>query len=69
MKTILIQLIRLYQLAISPMLGSCCRFDPTCSDYALDALKKYGWYKGLWLAVKRVVKCHPWHPGGHHPVE
>lgn len=64
MKTILKLLIRFYQLALSPLLGPCCRFYPTCSHYALEALDKHGVFKGLFLILKRLLKCHPWHPGG-----
>ncbi len=64
MKTILKLLIKIYQWALSPLLGPCCRFYPTCSQYALDALDKHGLWKGLILTIKRVVKCNPWHPGG-----
>lgn len=60
-------LIRLYQLTISPFLGKVCRFEPTCSEYAIEALKKYGVFKGSWLAIKRICRCHPWHPGGFDP--
>ncbi|MCY3885474.1 MAG: membrane protein insertion efficiency factor YidD [Gammaproteobacteria bacterium] len=56
--------IRLYQFAISPMLGPRCRFYPTCSCYALEALKTHGLLRGSWLTLKRVCKCHPFHPGG-----
>jgi putative membrane protein insertion efficiency factor len=59
----LIALIRIYQWVLSPYIGPKCRYEPTCSHYALDALKKYGLFKGIWLAVKRVSRCHPW--GGH----
>ena len=59
-----LKLIRLYQLAISPFLGNCCRFYPSCSEYALEAVKKHGVFKGSYLSLKRVVKCHPLHPGG-----
>ncbi|MCF8199393.1 MAG: membrane protein insertion efficiency factor YidD [Sulfuritalea sp.] len=61
-------LIRAYQLAISPMLGNRCRFHPSCSDYSMDALRRHGLFKGLWLSAKRVGRCHPWHPGGYDPV-
>ncbi len=61
---LLLKLIRLYQLCISPFLGECCRFYPTCSDYAMQAVEKHGCWKGVWLAIKRVVKCHPWNKGG-----
>jgi uncharacterized protein len=64
MRFLIVKLIRLYQLCLSPFLGQCCRFYPTCSDYAIEATRKYGFLKGGWLAVKRLVKCHPWHEGG-----
>jgi putative membrane protein insertion efficiency factor len=72
MKTLLIAplvgLIRLYKYAISPFLGSRCRFYPSCSEYAVEALQRYGALQGLWLALRRVSHCHPWHPGGYDPV-
>jgi putative membrane protein insertion efficiency factor len=65
----LILLVRSYQLLVSPLLPpNTCRFHPTCSQYAIDALKKYGSIKGTYLSVKRVSKCHPWHPGGYDPA-
>lgn len=64
----LVGLVRLYQLAISPFLGRSCRFHPTCSEYAIDALKRHGPGRGLWLAIRRIGRCHPWHPGGFDPV-
>ncbi len=63
-----IGLIKLYQWIISPWLGQKCRYNPTCSHYAVEALKKYGPIKGLWLAVKRVGRCHPWGGHGYDPV-
>jgi len=57
-----------YQLIISPWLGPKCRFTPTCSQYGIDALKKYGPFKGLWLTIKRLSKCHPWGPSGLDPL-
>ncbi|MCA9039842.1 MAG: membrane protein insertion efficiency factor YidD [Planctomycetaceae bacterium] len=60
-------LIRLYQLTISPLLGPNCRFHPTCSEYAILALKKHGLLKGTYKAIKRILSCHPWHPGGYDP--
>lgn len=66
--TPLILLVKLYQYAISPMLGRSCRFHPTCSEYAVEALQRHGAFKGLWLAVRRIGRCHPWHPGGFDPV-
>ncbi len=65
---IFISLIRFYQLFISPMLGPHCRFTPTCSQYALEAIKTYGPLKGIILTIKRISKCHPFHMGGHDPV-
>ncbi|MBX3718714.1 MAG: membrane protein insertion efficiency factor YidD [Parachlamydiales bacterium] len=64
MKYLFIFLVRLYQLTLSPFLGKRCRFYPSCSDYAIDAVKKHGAWKGSWLTAKRLVKCQPWHPGG-----
>lgn len=68
MKHILIALVRFYQYAISPMLGRRCRYFPTCSEYTVDAIRKYGAIKGGWLGAKRICRCHPWHPGGYDPV-
>ncbi|AXH63441.1 membrane protein insertion efficiency factor YidD [Providencia huaxiensis] len=65
---ILIMLIRGYQLAISPLLGPRCRFNPTCSNYGIEALRRFGMLKGSWLTAKRVLKCHPLHAGGDDPV-
>ena len=64
----LIQLVRLYRLAISPWFGSNCRFDPTCSSYAIEALQVHGIFKGTWLAVRRIGRCHPWGGSGYDPV-
>ena len=64
----LIQLVRLYRLAISPWLGANCRFDPTCSSYAIEALEVHGVLKGTWLAVRRIGRCHPWGGSGYDPV-
>jgi putative membrane protein insertion efficiency factor len=61
-------LIRVYQKVISPWLGPSCRFTPTCSQYAVEALQKYGAVKGLWLAIKRIARCNPWGGHGHDPV-
>ncbi|MGC3872301.1 membrane protein insertion efficiency factor YidD [Halomonas sp. GXIMD04776] len=65
---LLIGIIRLYQYGISPLLGPRCRFWPSCSHYAIEALQLYGPFKGGWLALKRILKCHPWHAGGIDPV-
>jgi uncharacterized protein len=59
----LIALVRIYQWGISPLLGPRCRFTPSCSHYAVEALQKHGLIKGLWLAIRRIARCHPW--GGH----
>lgn len=61
-------LIRAYQICISPLHPPCCRFTPTCSAYALEAIKKYGPVKGLYLSIKRILKCNPYHEGGYDPV-
>ena len=65
----LIGLIRVYQLVISPWLGPQCRFTPSCSVYAVEALRKYGLFKGTWLALRRISSCHPWGRQGHDPVK
>lgn len=69
MKKILIKLIRIYRKYISPMKAPCCRFYPTCSQYAIEAIEKYGALKGSFLAIKRILKCHPFNKGGYDPVE
>ncbi len=68
MKRLVIGLVRIYQYAISPFLGRSCRHVPSCSEYMVDAVQKYGAFRGGWLGVKRVCRCHPWHPGGYDPV-
>ncbi len=68
-KCFMIFLIRFYQLFISPLLGNNCRYYPTCSQYAIDAIEKKGVLKGSWMAVKRICRCHPWHDGGYDPVK
>lgn len=67
-RRIVVGLIKGYKLAISPLLGPCCRFQPTCSVYCMQAVDRHGVVKGVWLCVKRIVKCHPFHPGGFDPV-
>lgn len=64
----LIGLVRAYKYLVSPYLGNRCRFDPSCSEYAIEALRRHGASRGLWLALRRVSRCHPWHPGGFDPV-
>lgn len=66
--SVLVLLVRGYQLFISPLLGPRCRFYPTCSQYAIQALRTHGLFKGTWLAARRIVRCHPWLPGGYDPV-
>ena len=68
MKRFLVIMIRLYQKFISPLKGQTCRFYPSCSEYCAQAIMKYGLIKGSWKAIKRILKCHPFHPGGHDPV-
>jgi putative membrane protein insertion efficiency factor len=57
-----------YRNGVSPMMGMHCRFHPSCSAYALEALERHGAARGVWLALKRLTRCHPWHPGGYDPV-
>lgn len=64
----LIGLIRLYQWTLSGLVGPCCRFVPSCSSYWVEALRAHGLLKGIWLGVRRLAKCHPFHPGGWDPV-
>ena len=68
MKKIIIYLIKFYQITLSPLLGSNCRFQPTCSQYTIEAIKHHGVVKGLNLGIKRISKCHPWGPKGYDPV-
>lgn len=65
---ILIGLVRFYQICISPLKPRSCRFYPTCSAYAIEALQKFGPFKGSYLTIKRILKCHPFHPGGYDPL-
>ncbi|MDR1932254.1 MAG: membrane protein insertion efficiency factor YidD [Spirochaetales bacterium] len=60
--------IHIYRIAFSPLFPRSCRYHPTCSAYALEAIKKYGPVKGAWIAFKRIIRCHPWKPGGYDPV-
>ncbi|MCR5202269.1 MAG: membrane protein insertion efficiency factor YidD [Lachnospiraceae bacterium] len=68
MSKICILLIRFYQKFISPLKPPCCIYTPTCSEYAIIAFKKYGFFKGFFLSVKRILRCHPFHKGGYDPV-
>ncbi|MEI6301071.1 MAG: membrane protein insertion efficiency factor YidD [Betaproteobacteria bacterium] len=64
----LVLLIRAYQYTISPILGNRCRFAPSCSAYAEEAIVRYGLARGVWFALRRIARCHPWNPGGYDPV-
>ncbi len=68
MKKILILLIKGYRRFISPLFPPSCRFRPTCSQYTLEAIEKFGAIQGSWLGLKRILRCHPFHPGGYDPV-
>lgn len=68
MKVLLIGLVRGYKVFVSPLLPPSCRFYPTCSQYAIEALETHGVLKGSWLTVSRICRCHPFHPGGYDPV-
>jgi len=68
MKRLIIWLIRGYQILISPLFPPTCRFHPTCSHYAVEAVERFGVWRGSALAIRRVFRCHPWHPGGYDPV-
>ena len=67
-KTLLIKFVRAYQLLVSPFLGHNCRYMPTCSVYTIEAMEKWGPVRGLWMGIRRVGRCHPWHAGGYDPV-
>lgn len=68
LRSALILLIRLYRFCVSPLLPATCRFDPPCSSYALEAVKRHGGLRGGWIALKRIFRCHPFHEGGFDPV-
>ena len=69
MKYVMIYMIKFYRNFISPWLGHHCRFEPTCSQYSLQAIQKYGAIKGGYLSFRRITKCHPFHPGGYDPLD
>lgn len=68
MKTLVLALLHAYRLALSPFLGRNCRFHPSCSAYAIEAVERHGALKGGWLGLRRILRCHPWNPGGYDPV-
>jgi hypothetical protein len=68
-KSLVLKFIEFYQMSISPLLPKSCRYYPTCSAYTATAIKKYGIIKGSWMGLKRILRCHPFHPGGYDPVE
>ncbi|MEZ4674103.1 MAG: membrane protein insertion efficiency factor YidD [Caldilineaceae bacterium] len=68
MRCITLKLIRIYQSFISPLLGSNCRFYPTCSQYTYEAIERYGFRRGGWMGIQRIARCHPWNKGGFDPV-
>jgi putative membrane protein insertion efficiency factor len=69
MRKLMVAILRLYKLGVSPMLPSACRYYPSCSEYARQAVEKYGPIRGLWMGVKRLARCHPFHAGGLDPVQ
>ena len=68
MRTVLVYGVRFYQVAISPLLPAACRYYPSCSAYAIEALERHGAWRGGWLAARRIARCHPFRPGGYDPV-
>lgn len=68
MRRLVVGLIVMYQRAISPLLGNVCRYEPSCSEYMRQAVDKYGASRGVWMGTRRLLRCHPFHPGGYDPV-
>jgi len=68
MKTLLVLFVRIYRYTLRPLLGAHCRFYPSCSEYACDAIERHGAARGSWIALRRLSRCHPYHPGGYDPV-
>lgn len=69
MRGLLVALLRSYKAVVSPLLPPACRFVPTCSEYAMEAVQKYGALRGGWMGIRRLLRCHPFHPGGFDPVK
>lgn len=65
---VLVLLVRIYRATLSPILGQNCRYQPTCSHYAETAIRRFGPWRGSWMGLRRILRCHPWHAGGHDPV-
>ena len=68
MKTLLVYAVRAYQVSLGPLLPPSCRYYPSCSAYAIEALERHGAWRGTWLSVRRILRCHPFRPGGYDPV-
>jgi hypothetical protein len=69
MRWLILSLIHWYRVCLSPFLPPACRFTPTCSEYALQAIEKHGMMRGGWMGLRRILRCHPFHPGGYDPVQ
>lgn len=68
LKSLALLLLRGYKLFISPLLGQTCRFSPSCSSYSMQAIERFGFFRGSYLTARRLMRCHPWNPGGHDPI-